>query len=83
MQKALDDLKRHCDALGRDYTTIEKTSLCTVNLSGTDTPASVIDRVAALAKMGFSHAIFNMPDVSGLTALETFGREIIPAVAAL
>jgi len=83
MQKALDDLKRHCEALGRDDATIEKTSLGTVNLSGNDTPASVIDRIKALAQMGFSHAIFNMPDAYNLTSLETFGREIIPAVAAL
>jgi hypothetical protein len=33
--------------------------------------------------MGFTHAIFNMPDVYKITPLETFGREIIPAVAEL
>ena len=37
MQKALDTLKGHCETLGRDYDTIEKTSLSTVNLSGDDT----------------------------------------------
>jgi hypothetical protein len=33
--------------------------------------------------MGFTHAIFNMPDVHQITPLETFAREIIPAAAAL
>jgi hypothetical protein len=33
--------------------------------------------------MGFTHAIFNMPDVYQITPLETFAREIIPAVAEL
>lgn len=83
MRKALDTLKRHCETLGRDYYTIEKTSLCTVNLSGDDTAASIIGRITGLAGMGFTHAIFNMPDVYAITPLETFANEIIPAVAEL
>lgn len=81
MQKALDTLKEHCEALGRDYTTIEKTSLCSINLSGGDTVGSVVSRIKKLSEMGFTHAIFNMPDVYKITPLETFEKEIIPAVA--
>lgn len=83
MQKALDTLKAHCDTLGRDYATVEKTSLCTVHLSGDDTVESVIQRIQGLAALGFTHAIFNMPDLYKITPLETFAAEIIPAVAAL
>ncbi len=83
MQKALDILKGHCDSLGRDYDTIEKTSLSTVHLSGDDTTDSVIKRVKTLADMGFTHAIVNMPDVHTLTPLETFAKEIIPALSTL
>ncbi len=83
MQKALDTLKKHCETLGRDYATIEKTSLCTVNLSGDDTAGSIIRRIQELSGMGFTHAIFNMPDVYKITPLETFAKEIIPAVAGL
>jgi F420-dependent oxidoreductase-like protein len=83
MQKALDDIKRHCDALGRDYQTIEKTSLCTVNLSEKDTVASTVRRIEELSAMGFTHAIFNMPDVYSMTPLKTFAKEIIPSVAGL
>lgn len=83
MQKALDTLKGHCEALGRDYGTIEKTSLCTVHLSGGDTADSVIRRIKQLSEMGFTHAIFNMPDVYKITPLEIFANEIIPAVAEL
>jgi alkanesulfonate monooxygenase SsuD/methylene tetrahydromethanopterin reductase-like flavin-dependent oxidoreductase (luciferase family) len=83
MQKALDTLKEHCAALGRDYDTVEKTALCTVHLSGSDTVESVLNRLKTLAGMGFSHAIFNMPDVSEIAPLQTFGREIIPAAAGL
>lgn len=83
MQKSLDTLKAHCEALGRDYDTVEKTSLGTVHLSGSDTPGSVLRRIKDLADMGFNHAIFNMPDVYTITPLKTFAREIIPAAAAL
>jgi F420-dependent oxidoreductase-like protein len=83
MQKALDTLKEHCDALGRDYNTIEKTSLGTVNLSAKDTVGSIVSQIKQLSRMGFTHAIFNMPDVYKMTPLETFAKEIIPAVAEL
>jgi F420-dependent oxidoreductase-like protein len=83
MQKALDDLQRHCDALGRDYNTVEKTTLCTVHLSAKDKAGSAINRIKELSVMGFTHAIFNMPDVYSITPLETFGKEIIPSVAGL
>ena len=83
MQKALDTLKAHCESLGRDYDTIEKTTLCTVHLSGDDTANSIIKRIKELSGMGFTHAIFNMPDVYKISPLETFAKEIIPAAAEL
>ncbi|MFN2214849.1 MAG: TIGR03560 family F420-dependent LLM class oxidoreductase [Anaerolineales bacterium] len=81
MQKALDTLKVHCESLGRDYDTIEKTSLCTVHLSRDDTVENVTRRIKELSEMGFTHAIFNMPDVYKITPLEIFAKEIIPAVS--
>jgi F420-dependent oxidoreductase-like protein len=83
MQKALVTLKGHCKTLGRDYDAVEKTSLCTVHLSGKDTAGSVISRIKELSGMGFTHAIFNMPDVYTIKPLETFAKEIIPSVADL
>ena len=83
MQKSLDILKDHCETLGRDYDTIEKTCLDTAHLSGKDTVDSLISRLKDLSAMGFTHAIFNMPDVYEITPLETFAKEIIPAIAEL
>ena len=80
MQESLDTLKSHCDALGRDYNTIEKTSLGTIDLSGDDSINGVIKRIKELSSMGFTHTIFNMPDVHKITPLESFANEIIPAV---
>ncbi|MCA9898732.1 MAG: TIGR03560 family F420-dependent LLM class oxidoreductase [Ardenticatenaceae bacterium] len=83
MQKAIETLKAHCERLGREYDSIEKTSLGTVHLSEKDTVEGTIERIKGLAEMGFTHAIFNMPDVYQITPLETFAKEIIPAVAEL
>ncbi len=77
-------LKQHCDALGRDYGAIEKTTLGTVDLEpGKMHAKDVIAHCEALAAIGVQHAIFNMPNVHEIRPLEVFGREIIPAVAGL
>lgn len=84
LQAKLDILKGHCEAVGRPYEAIERTALGTVNLApGADTPASVIALCRSLAEVGIQHVIFNMPNVHELAPLETFAREIIPAVAEL
>jgi F420-dependent oxidoreductase-like protein len=77
-------LKRHCEAVGRPYDEIERTSLGTVNLSDDGMTASqVIEICRDLAGVGIQQAIFNMPNVHEITPLDVFGREIIPAVAGL
>ena len=77
-------LQQHCDALGRDYSTIEKTTLGTVDLQpGKMSANDVIAHCKALAEIGVQHAIFNMPNVHDIRPMEVFGREIIPAVAGL
>ncbi|MBN1965967.1 MAG: TIGR03560 family F420-dependent LLM class oxidoreductase [Anaerolineae bacterium] len=84
LQQALDTLQGHCDRLGRSFDAIEKTSLGTVELSaGHDSVSNVMERLETLAGLGFTHAIFNMPNVYEIKPLETFGKEIIPAAAAL
>ncbi len=83
MQNALDALKGHCEALGRDYDSVEKTALSSVHLSGSDTVAGTLSSLKELSAMGFSHVIFNMPDVYTITPLETFAKEVIPAAAQL
>lgn len=77
-------LKQHCSALGRDYGSIEKTSLGTVDLApGKMSAQEVIGLCRALADIGVQHAIFNLPNVHEIQPLGVFARDIIPAVAAL
>ncbi len=84
LQSKLDILKRHCDNLGRNYAEIEKTALGTIHLAPEKMDAKyVIDQCRTLAGLGFQQVIYNMPNVHEITPLETFGREIIPALAGL
>jgi F420-dependent oxidoreductase-like protein len=76
-------LKGHCDALGRDYASIEKTTLGSVEVGpGKSSASEVIAQCKALADLGVQHALFNMPNVHEMKPLEIFGKEIIPVVAA-
>jgi F420-dependent oxidoreductase-like protein len=64
----LEVLRGHCDALGRDYDAIERTTLGSLALSrdgrnGTQTVSQAVERFAALAAIGIDHAIVNMPRV--------------------
>jgi hypothetical protein len=77
-------LKQHCETVGRDYGQIEKTVLGTAYLApekmGT---AEVITQCRDMAAIGIQQIIFNMPNLHEIKPLETFGRDIIPAVAGL
>jgi len=80
----MDVLRRHCDDLGRDFEEIECTTLGTVHLAPDEmTAKDVISTCQDLARLGISHAIFNMPNLHEISPLETFGREIIPATSEL
>jgi len=84
VSQKLDVLKRHCELLGRDYATIEKTTLGTAWLApGHMSTGEVIAMCRSLADAGIQHAIFNMPNVHDISPLEAFGKDVIPAVAAL
>jgi F420-dependent oxidoreductase-like protein len=78
----LEVLRGHCEAVGRNYDEIEKTSLATVHLApGHLSVDGVLNLCRRLSEVGIQHAIFNMPNTPDITPLEVFGREIIPVVA--
>ena len=84
LRHKLDVLKAHCEHLGRDYATIEKTTLGTAWLaSGHMSAKDVIAQCRLLSDLGIQQAIFNMPNVHEIAPLVTFGKEIIPIVAEL
>ena len=77
----LEILERHCDAVGRTYEEIERTSLNPVRLGGDGmSPDEMVRWLRAMAEAGSQHAIVNLPDVHELRSLEIFGRDIIPQI---
>jgi len=80
----LDVLRAHCDAEGRDYDEIEKTCyfIFDVGKDG-DQAGAVVDRLGALAEMGFDAAIGSVANIWDVTPLEIIGSRVIPQVAGL
>ena len=75
----LDVLRRHCEAVGRDYDTIYKTAYYYFDASrGTQ---RIVDDLGALAAAGFDAAIGAVANVWDVTPLEVIGSEVIPVVA--
>src|SRR6185312_11342625 len=82
VRSKLEILKQHCREVGREYDSIEKTTLGTADLrAGKMRAQDVIALCKELAAVGVDQAIFNVPNVEEIAPLEIFGREIIPAVA--
>jgi F420-dependent oxidoreductase-like protein len=85
LQNKLNVLREHCQAIGRPYEQIEKTSLGSLALSrdgrnGSMTPAAAIEYFASLAALGIDQAIFSMPNVYDLDVFDLLATEVIPAV---
>lgn len=78
----LEVLRRHCDAVGRDYAEIEKTALSRLYLE-TTTPKQVIEQCRTMSQLGIEHMIFYVSKLCELKPIEIIGKEIIPAVADL
>ncbi len=88
LKHKLNVLQAHCDAVGRPYDEIEKTTLSTLNITrdgrdGSMTPEQAVEHFAALARLGIDHAIFNTPRVHEPEFFDLVGAEVIPAVEKL
>jgi F420-dependent oxidoreductase-like protein len=81
----LDVLREHCDAVGRPFAEIEKTSLGQLHVTrdgagDSRTPAAAVEYFSALAELGIEHAIVSLREVHDEDAFEILGSEVIPAV---
>jgi F420-dependent oxidoreductase-like protein len=78
----LEILKRHCEEVGRSYDQIEKTALSSVGPG--DVPVQqIVEECRQAAGLGITHMIFNFATIHEMKQLQTFVREIVPAVATL
>jgi F420-dependent oxidoreductase-like protein len=75
VRQKLEVLRGHCEAEGRPYAEIERTTLGTLALSrdgreGTSTVDEAVERFATLASLGVDHSIVNLPAVYDEAAFE-------------
>jgi F420-dependent oxidoreductase-like protein len=75
ISQKFDVLKRHCDAVGRDYDEIERTTM-TIAPPG----EAAIDPAKALIEAGAQHVIFTGLPVHKLEVLAAFGNDVFPAL---
>ncbi len=81
LRHKLNVLRGHCEAIGRDYDTIEKTVV--THAPEPANTGAVLKTCRDLGEAGFTHVIFNMPSVHERSLLEQWGREVIPVAAAV
>jgi len=79
-------LREHCQALGRPYEAIEKTTLDVLSVTsdgrdGSFTPEAAIAYFRGLAKLGIDIAIFSMPNANEIEPFDLLATKVIPAVA--
>ena len=83
LQHKFDVLRRHCEAVGRDYDSIEKTLLTQVSITpdggrGALSPDRLVERLGRTTEVGAQHVIFSLRNVHELEPIELIGREVIP-----
>jgi F420-dependent oxidoreductase-like protein len=80
----LDVLRRHCEAEGRDYHSIEKTCAFGFDVGEDGGKAGeLVDQLRWLSGMGIETVIGMVPGVDRIAPLEAIGREVVPEIAGL
>ena len=75
-------LRRHCEAVGRPFDDIERSTLQSVRISqdgsaGTETSDQVIERFGELGDAGAQHVLFSVRDVWQTDKLELLGSTVL------
>jgi alkanesulfonate monooxygenase SsuD/methylene tetrahydromethanopterin reductase-like flavin-dependent oxidoreductase (luciferase family) len=81
-------LRRHCEAVGRPFDEIERSTLQNVRLEGTpgghaESPAEVVDRFGELADAGAQHIIIALRGLPDTSLLERLGSDVFPQLRSL
>jgi F420-dependent oxidoreductase-like protein len=79
-------LAEHCEAVGRDFTEIERTNLQGVALTDRgaawgrrrESPDQLVERFGRLAEAGVQHVILSVGDADDASAIEDLGRDVLP-----
>ena len=82
LPRKLEVLMAHCEAEGRDYDEIEKTSMFNFDIGENgENVGKTIGRLRQLSKLGIQTAIGSVKEAWRITPLELIGEKVIPAVA--
>jgi len=78
----LSVLRRHCEAIGRPYDDIERSTLASVHVSrdgsgGTATPDKLVQRFGEMGDAGAQHVLFSVRDVDQTDKLELLGSTVL------
>ncbi len=81
-------LRRHCEAIGRPFEEIERSTLQNVHVDpagahGAETPLQVTDRFAELGDAGAQHIVFSVRDDWQTDKLELLGRTLLTDLRSL
>jgi F420-dependent oxidoreductase-like protein len=84
VERKLDVLRGHCEAVGRDYDEIEKTVMLTLDVGERGEKVDALrSELERLAKLGVHEVHGWVPRVWELTPLEIIGRELVPVAKEL
>jgi F420-dependent oxidoreductase-like protein len=83
LRRKLEILRAHCQAVGRPYEQIEKTTgdLLKISRDGRDnttTPSAVLEKFGQLAELGFEHVIVSISD-DDPASFDLLATDILPA----
>ena len=82
--RKLEVLRSHCERLGRDYDSIEKTVITTFDVGENgERTGELLDRVRDYAALGVHEVHGTLRYVSRIAPIEAIGREVIPAIVEL
>jgi alkanesulfonate monooxygenase len=82
LERKLDVLRGHCEALGRDYDEIEKTVMLPLDPGPNgEKVGAILEQLQQLGELGVAEAHGMVPDVHRIAPLELLGERVIPVAA--
>ncbi len=82
IRQKLDILRQHCDAIGRDYNTIEKTVITRVDVGENgEHVGREVERLRGYAEAGAQTVIGMLMNAHTMRPFEYMARDVIPALA--
>ena len=82
LEQKLDVLRRHCEAVGRDYDEIEKTVMGPLDPGPKgENVQRLIGSMRQLADLGITHYHGSVPDAASITPIELLGEQVVAEVS--